>query len=135
MALNEITVEEDLKNIEILDKVEEMLACIETPEMRKLKRNDVNQYAYELEKHFPHLKGRYPQIFNMVMMYERTFDLEKLKWMLAMFDKRNSGELTAQEADNVVSFRQFDDHVKSKIDYEKEHEYIEHAKRTGTQKQ
>lgn len=135
MALNEITVNENLSNAEIIEKVEEMLTCIETPEMRRLKRGDIQQYTSELEKHFPHLKGRYPQIFTMVMMYERTFDIDKLKWMLTMLDKRRNGEITEQQSDNVVSFKQFEDFAKDKIDYEKEKEGLEHAKRTGQAKE
>lgn len=129
MALNEITVQEDLANLEIMTRIEEMLSCIETNELRKLKHTDVGNYRCELEKRFPHLHGRYPQIFTMVMMYERTFDMEKMKWMLEMLDKRRSGEITPQESDNVVSFRQFDEHVRSKIDYEKERDNVERAKR------
>lgn len=129
MALNEITVQENLANIDILKRVDEMLLCIETTEMRKIKRKDVLEYAHELEKRFPHLKGRYPQIFSMVMMYERTFDISKLKWMLQLLNKRQTGELTEQQADNQVSFRQFDEHIKPNIDYEKEREGVEKARR------
>ena len=128
MALNEITVEEDLNNLQILDKIEDMMACIETTEMRKIKRRDVTEYANDLEKKFPHLKGRYPQIFKMVMMYERTFDTTKLKWMLGILDKRKNGEMTKEQADNKVSFRQFDEHVKPKIDYDREREGVEKAR-------
>lgn len=129
MALNEITIEEDLSNDEILKRVEDMLIHIETPAMRKLKHKDVAEYKFELQKAFPHLNGRYPQIFLMVMMYERTFDIDKLKWMLQMLNKRKTGELSSDQADNIVSFRQFDEHIKTKIDYEKEREGIERAKR------
>jgi hypothetical protein len=132
MALNEITITEDLTNDEILARIEEMMSCIESKELRKLKRTDVGNYRDELEKRFPHLAGRYPQIFSMVMMYERTFDMQKMRWMLQMLDKRKSGEVSEQDADNAVSFRQFDEHVRDKIDYEKEREGIEKAKRGET---
>ena len=129
MALNEITVSEDLTNPELMVRIEEMLSCIETSELRKLKRTDVGKYRCELEKRYPHLCGRYPQIFTMIMMYERTFDMEKMRWMLEILDKRKSGEMTADQSDNAVSFRQFDENVRSKIDFEKEREGIERAKR------
>ena len=130
MALNEITVQEDLNNLEIISRAEEMMTCIETPELRKLKRGaDIEKYVIELSKRYPHLKGRYPQIFNMVMMYERTFDMNKLKWMLQMLDKRKDGSITPEESDNQVSFRQFDEHVRPSIDYEKEREGLEKARR------
>ena len=129
MALNEITVSEDLTNSEIMTRIEEMMSCIETSELRKVKRTDVGKYRSELEKRFPHLAGRYPQIFTMVMMYERTFDMDKMRWMLDMLDKRKSGSITAEQSDNAVSFRQFDEHVSNKIDYEKERENLDKAKR------
>ena len=122
MALNEITVKQDLSNIDILDNVESMLQCIESEELRKIKREDVGKYNAELGKRFPHLKGRYPQIFNMVMMYERTFDLQKLRWMLDMLDKRKSGAMSETTSDNRVVYSQFDEYVVPKIDYEKEKE-------------
>lgn len=129
MALNEITVAENLSNIDIMSRIEDMMICIETSEMRKIKRRDIAEYSAELEKRFPHLKGRYPQIFSMVMMYERTFDIEKMKWMLQMLDKRRAGELTPEQADNKVSFRQFDEHIKPNIDFEREREGVEKARR------
>jgi len=129
MALNEITILEDLTNDDIITRIHEMMDVIETPELRKLKRTDVGRYRIELEKRFPHLAGRYPQIFIMVMMYERTFDMNKMKWMLEMLDKRKTGELTVEQSDNVVSFNQFDEHVRTKIDYDKERENVERAKR------
>lgn len=129
MALNEITVKEDLSNIEIVSRIEEMMDCIESPELRALKRTDVGKYHSELKRRFPHLCGRYPQIFKMVMMYERTFDMEKMKWMLGVFDKRKTGELSEQQSDNMVSFRQFDENIRDKIDFEKERSNIEQARR------
>lgn len=129
MALNEITIKDDLTNDEILSRIEDMMACIETPDLRKLKRTDVGNYRGELEKRFPHLAGRYPQIFSMVMMYERTFDMNKMRFLLDMLHKRQTGEVSEMESDNAVSFKNFDDHVKDKIDYEKEREGMERAKR------
>lgn len=129
MALNEITVKEDLANVEIITRIGEMMDCIETSELRKLKRTDVGRYRSELAKRFPHLEGRYPQIFKMVMMYERTFDIEKMSWMLGILDKRRTKEVSDQESDNIVSFRQFDENIRDKIDFEKERENIDRAKR------
>lgn len=128
MALNEITVKEDLSNLEILSRIENMMQCIETPEMRKIKKRDVSEYSAKLGKEFPHLKGRYPQIFNMVMLYERTFDIEKMKMMLNVLDMKKSGQLTSQQADNTITFSQFDEYVKDKIDYEKERETFEQVR-------
>ena len=128
MALNEITVKQDMSNLEILDTVEEMLKSIESEEMRKMKREDVGNYNAELAKRFPHLKGRYPQIFNMTMMYERTFDINKLKWMLHMLDQRKSGAVSADVSDNRVVYSQFDEYVVPKIDYEKEKEGMENKR-------
>lgn len=126
MALNEITVKEDLSNIDILNNVEEMLKCIESKEMRALKKEgDVGKYKAELIKRFTHLNGRYPQIFNMIMMYERTFDIEKLKWMLNMLDKTKDGTYSRDQADKIVAFKEFDTYIKPKIDYEKERETME----------
>jgi hypothetical protein len=130
MALNEITVKEDLTNVQILDQVRDMQSYIETPEMRTVKRNDIGKYKGELAKKFPHLQGRYPQIFNMVMINERTFDIEKLKWMLDMLDQTRSNAITRDEADKIVAFKEFDTYIKPKIDYEKEREGLD-AKRVG----
>lgn len=129
MALNEITVKEDLTNAGILESVNSMLETIETSEFRALKRgNDIGKYKGELVKKFPHLHGRYPQIFNMVMMNERTFDIDKLKWMLQMLDQTRNGQVTREQADKIVAFKEFDTYVKPKIDYEKEREGLD-AKR------
>lgn len=126
MALNEITVKEDLSNIEILNQVEEMMKCIESAEMREMKKSgDVGKYKAELQKRFHHLNGRYPQIFNMVLMNERTFDIDKLKWMLNMLDRTKDGTYSRDQADKIVAFKEFDTYVKPKIDYEKEKENMD----------
>ncbi len=125
MALNEITVAQDLSNLDIMDNIEQMLLSIESADMRKLKREDVGKYNSELAKQYPHLKGRYPQIFNMVLMYERTFDIQKLRWMISVLDQRRSGQMSEDVSDNRVVYKQFDEYVVPKIDYEKEKEGME----------
>ena len=120
MALNQVKNEDRLESSEIWSLAQNMLNTVKTKELSELKKQDVGKYANELESRNKKLKDHYPGIFNMILLDEGSFDFEKLKWMLSVLGQRKTGQLSNQESDNMVTFRQFDEEVKPKIDWDKE---------------
>lgn len=120
MSLEEVKNEERLSNSEIRTNVQSMLSYIKSEDCRNLKKIDQNLYLTTLEEKYSDFKDRYPGLFKNIMLSGENFDEQKLEWMLKLLEQRDQGQITPDHADKTVVFREFNTHVKDKIDWEKE---------------
>jgi hypothetical protein len=120
MSLEEVRNEERLNSDTLEDVVYQMLEYIKSDDARQLKRADKKIYVSTLERKFSDFQDRYPKLFQMVMIEEENFDLQKFTWMLNLLDQRNEGRIAPDVSDKKMVFREFNEHVKDKIDWEKE---------------
>jgi len=120
MSLEEVKNEERMNTDKLEDVVYQMLEYIKSDDAKQLKRADKEIYVSTLETKFSDFQDRYPKLFQMVMIDEENFDLQKFTWMLNLLDQRNEGKITADVSDKKMVFRSFNEHVKDKIDWEKE---------------
>ncbi len=120
MSLEEVKNEERFNTDKLENVVYEMLEYIRSPNIIQLKKTDKEIYISTLETKFVDFKDRYPKLFQMVMLYEDQFDLKKFMWMLNLLDQRNEGIISEDSSDKKMVFREFNENVKNKIDWDKE---------------
>ena len=107
--VNEIKSEENLSSPQIIALCESLLSRMEHPEVKQLRHTDSDRYYRSLKTQFKQLDDRYPGIFNMLTQYGRQAPggidtMAKLRSMLGVYDARQSGEITDEEADKAVDY-------------------------------
>jgi|SaaInlStandDraft_1057018.scaffolds.fasta_scaffold280210_1 hypothetical protein len=96
-----------MKSDLILKEVESIL------EKNKSNTLPLTEYKEKLTKEHKDLSEAYPGIFDMSM--NNTMDLERLKFMLSMWDKVDNSEMTEHDASVEVGQRLVDDFVKPSL--------------------
>lgn len=80
----------------LLSKVVDIMECMDTKEIRELKKKDKNEYEQVLERKFPKFSFRYYGLFKKVISGD---DLSMLFKMVKAIDKVNNNELSLDDAE------------------------------------
>ena len=129
LGLNEIKSTENLSSNKIFALCESMVERMDDPELKRFRANDSDRYLRTLKTQFKALDDRYPSIFNVLLEYGRRtpdgFDtLARIKQMLNLHDKVQSGETTKDNAEKALDYEYSYQYVRPVIGAEKFDEIV-----------
>jgi len=94
------TVNKTLPNAtNILDRVIEILECMNTNEMKALKNTNLAVFENTMEEKFPSFADQYFSVFRMLLSGE---DITPLFMMLGEINKHNNGKQTYEDTEQTV---------------------------------
>jgi hypothetical protein len=112
------------KSNKIVKNVELFIAYLGYPDTVKLKKGDRRAFYEQASQRFEYLKESLPSLFHMLidMDYPDTFEMYRLKEMLATKDLIDAKQVKYETANEQMGQRYFDEFVAPNVDMTKEAE-------------
>lgn len=124
MSPNEIKSSENIDSKSIVALCEGLLAKMDEPEMRRLRKNDADRYLRTLKTQFKRLEDRYPGMFNMLIEYGRKTPsgedvMARIKQLIGFRDAVDAGTITKDKADEEIDYQYAHEFVRPAIGADK----------------
>ena len=99
----------------IISEVELVRKYIKKPELKKLHKNNYQEYESHLKNKFSNFSEKKPFLFDMAISQE-NFDFSKLKEFISMLDKVKSGKISNENASKIIGEKYYNQYVKNKVE-------------------